>query len=56
LFSPNIFRMIESRRMRFVGHVARIGERIGVYMVLVGKPEKKSPLGRSRRRWEDHIN
>ena len=41
--------------MRWAGHVARIGERIGVYRVLVGKPEGKRPLGRHRRRWEDNI-
>ena len=39
-----------------VGHVARIGERSGVYMVLVGKPEGKRPLGNPRHRWEDNIN
>jgi len=41
--------------MRWAGHVARIGERRGLYRVLVGKPEGKSPLGRPRRRWEDNI-
>jgi len=41
--------------MRWAGHVARVGERRGVYRVLVGKPEGKSPLGRSRIRWEDNI-
>ena len=44
-----------SRRMRWAGHVARIGERRGVYGVLVGKPEGKRPLGTHRRRWEDNI-
>jgi len=53
--SPNIFRMIKLRRMRWAGHVARIGERRGVYRVLVGKPEGKRPLERPRRRWEDNI-
>jgi hypothetical protein len=48
--SPNIFRMIKSRRMRLAGHVARMGERRGVYRNLVGKPEGKRPLGRHRRR------
>jgi hypothetical protein len=43
-FSPNIFRVIKSRRMRWVGHVARMGERRGVYMVLVGKPEERDHL------------
>jgi len=53
--SPNIVRMIKSRRMRWAGHVARLGERRGVYMVLVGKPEGTKPLGRPRRRWKDNI-
>jgi len=53
--SLNIVRVIKSRRMRWVGHVARMGERRGVYRVLVGKPEGKRPLGRPRHRWEDNI-
>jgi len=53
--SPNIVRVIKSRRMRWVGHVARMGEENGVYMVLVGKPEGKRPLGRPRRRCVDNI-
>jgi len=53
--SPNTVRVIKSRRMRWAGHVARIGERIGVYRVLVGKSEGKRPLGRTRPRWEDNI-
>jgi hypothetical protein len=48
-------RKIKSRRMRWVGHVARMGERRGVNRGLVGKPERKRPLGRPRRRWEDNI-
>ena len=52
---PNIVRVVKSRRMRWVGHVARMGEGIGVHRVLVGKPEGKRPLGRPRRRWEDNI-
>jgi hypothetical protein len=48
--SPNIVRVIKSRRTRFAGHVARLGEERGVYRVLVGKPEGKRPLGRPRRR------
>ena len=52
---PNIVRVVKSRRMRWAGHVARIGQGRGVYMVLVGKPEGKRPLGRPRRRWEDNI-
>jgi hypothetical protein len=46
---------MKSRRMRWAGHVARIGEERGAYKVLVGKPEGKSPLGRPRRRWVDNI-
>ena len=53
--SPNIVRVIKLRIMRWAGHVARIEERRGVYMVLVGKPEGMRPLGRPRRRWEDNI-
>jgi hypothetical protein len=53
--SPNIVRAIKSSRMRWAGHVARMGERKGVYRVLVGSPEGKRPLGRPRRRWEDNI-
>ena len=45
----------ERRRMRWAGHVARIGEERGVYRFLVGKPEGKTPLGRPRRRWMDNI-
>jgi len=53
--SPNIVRVIKSRRMSWVGHVARMGEERGVYRVLVEKPEGKTPLGRPRRRWVDNI-
>jgi hypothetical protein len=53
--SPNIVRVIKTRRMRWVGHVARMGEGRGAYRVLVGRPEGKRPLGRPRRRWEDNI-
>ena len=49
--SPNIVRVIKSRRMRWAGHVARMGEERGLYRVLVGKLEAKRPLGRPRRRW-----
>jgi len=52
---PNIVRVIKSRRLRWAGHVARMGEGRGVYRVLVGKPEGKRPLGRPRRRWEDNV-
>ena len=51
--SPNIVRVIKSRRMRRAGHVARMDEERGVYRVLVGKPEGRRPLGRPRRRWVD---
>ena len=47
--------MIKSRRMRWAGHVACMGERRDVYRDLVGKPEGKRPLGRPRRRWDDNI-
>jgi len=53
--SPNIVRVIKSRRIKWAGHVARMGEERGVYRVLVGKPEGRRPLGRPRRRWVDNI-
>jgi hypothetical protein len=53
--SPSIIRIIKSRRMRWVGHVARMGEKRHMYRLLVGKPEGKRPLGRPRRRWMDNI-
>ena len=53
--SPNIVRVIKSRRTRWTGHVARMGEERGVYRVLVGKPEGRRPPGRPRRRWVDNI-
>jgi hypothetical protein len=53
--SPDIIRQIKSRRIRWAGHVARMGEETKVYKVLVGKPEGKRPLGRPRRRWEDGV-
>jgi len=53
--SPNNVRVIQSRRMRWAGHVARMGEKRGVYRVLVGKQEGKRPLGRPRRRCVDNI-
>ena len=53
--SPNIVRVLKSRRMRWAGHVARMGEERGVYRVLMGKPEGKRPLGRPRRGWVDNI-
>jgi hypothetical protein len=53
--SPSIIRMIKSRRMRWAGHVARMGEKRNAYRILVWKPERNEPLGRSRRRWVDNI-
>ena len=53
--SPNIVRVIKSRRTGWAGHVARMDEERGVYRVLMGKPEGKRPLGRPRRRWVDNI-
>ncbi|KAJ4440065.1 hypothetical protein ANN_08196 [Periplaneta americana] len=53
--SPDIIRNIKSRRLRWAGHVARMGESRNAYRVLVGRPEGKRPLGRQRRRWEDNI-
>jgi len=53
--SPNIVWVIKSRTIRWAGHVAHMGEERGVYMVLVGKPEGRRPLGRPRRRWVDNI-
>jgi hypothetical protein len=53
--SPSIIRLIKSRRMRWAGHVARMGEKRKAYILLVGKPEGKRPVGRPRRRWVDNI-
>jgi hypothetical protein len=53
--SPDIIRQIKSRRMRWAGHVADMGEESEVYEVLVEKTERNKPLGRPRRRWEDGI-
>jgi hypothetical protein len=53
--SPSIIRFIKSRRMRWAGHVARMGEKGNVYRLLVGKLEGKRPLGRPRHRWIDNI-
>jgi len=54
--SPNFVRMIKSKRMRCVGHVAHVGEGRGVYRVLVGKPEGERPLGIPWHSWEDNSN
>ena len=53
--SPNILRVIKSRRMRWAGHVVCMGEGRGMYRVLVGKPEGRRPMGRPRRRREDNL-
>jgi hypothetical protein len=53
--SPNIVWAIKSRRMRWAGHVACVGESRGVYMILVRKPEGKRPIGKPRHTWEDNI-
>jgi hypothetical protein len=53
--SPNINRTIKSRRIRWAGHVARMGEKRNAYRILVGKPEGNRPLARPRRRWVDNI-
>jgi hypothetical protein len=53
--SPSIARVIKARRMRWVGHVACMGEVVGAYNILVGRPEGRIPLGRPGRRWEDNI-
>jgi hypothetical protein len=53
--SPSIIRMTTSRRVRWAGHVARMGEKMNAYRILVGKPYGESPLGRQRRRWVDNI-
>jgi hypothetical protein len=53
--SPSIIRVMKSRRMRWAGHAARMGEKRNAYRILVGKPEVRRPLGRPRRRWMDNI-
>jgi hypothetical protein len=53
--SPNIIRIIKSRRMRWAGHVARMGEKRNEYRLLVGKPQGKRPLGKPKCRWIDNI-
>jgi hypothetical protein len=54
--SPSIVRVMKARRMRWAGHVARMGDVRGAYNILVGRPEWRRPLGRPRRRWEDNIS
>jgi hypothetical protein len=53
--SPSILRIMKSRRKRWAGHVARMGEKRNAYRLLIGKPEGKTPLGRQRSRWVDNI-
>jgi hypothetical protein len=53
--SPSIIRVVKARRMRWAGHVARMGNLSGAYNILVGRPERRRPLRRPRRRWEDSI-
>jgi hypothetical protein len=53
--SPSIIRIIKSRRLRWAGHVARMGEKRNAYRLLVGKPKGQRPLGRPRHRWVDNI-
>jgi hypothetical protein len=53
--SPNVIRMIKSRRMRWEEHVARMGEKRNTYIILMGKPEGRRPPGRPRCRWWDNI-
>jgi hypothetical protein len=55
VLSKQIIRIIKSRRMRWAGHVARMGEKMNAYRLLMGKPEGKRPLGRPRSRWVDNI-
>jgi hypothetical protein len=52
--SPNFIQVIKSRRLRWTGHLARMGESRGAYRALVGKPERRKPLGRPRLSWEDN--
>jgi hypothetical protein len=52
---PNIIPVIKSRRMKWMGYIARTRDRRGAYRVWVGKPEGMRPLGRPRHRWEDNI-
>jgi hypothetical protein len=53
--SPDIIRMIKSRRMRLAGHVARVGDMRNAYNIFVGKPHEERTLGRRKRRWKDNI-
>jgi hypothetical protein len=53
--SPNIIRVVKSRRVRWVGHIARMGEMRNAYKIMVGRPEGKRPIEKPRRRWEGNI-
>jgi hypothetical protein len=53
--SPKIIRVIKSRRIRWAEHLTRMGEMRNAYSIFFGKPERKGPLGKHRRRWEDNI-
>jgi hypothetical protein len=53
--SPNVIRVMKSRRMGWAGHATHMGDRRGAYRVLVGRPEGNTPLGRPRRRWDNDI-
>jgi hypothetical protein len=53
--SPNIIRIIKTRRVRWAGNVACMGEKRNMYRCLVGKPEGKRPLAKRRRKWDDNI-
>ena len=53
--SPDVVKIMKSRRLRWAGHVARMGEKRRLYSILVGRPDGRRPLGRPRRRWEDNI-
>jgi hypothetical protein len=55
LYSSQNIRVTKSRRMRWAGHAARMGEKRGAYRILMGRPEGRQPLGRPRRRWKDNI-
>jgi hypothetical protein len=54
-YSPNLIRMIKSKRMRWEEHVTQMGEKRNAYKILLGKSERKKPLGKPRRRWVDNI-
>jgi len=53
--SPDVVKIMKSRRLRWAGHIARMGEKRRLYSILVGRPDGRKPFGRPRRRWEDNI-